>query len=194
LAFPLKPEQATRKDIIDVKLKAAGWNLSDRTQVIEEYDIEIGLPNGVKEPATPYQGHQFCDYVLMGRDGKPLAVVEAKKTSKDAAVGREQAKQYCQYIRDKQGYELPFCFYTNGHDIYFWDIGNYPPRKVFGFPTRDDLERFRYIQKSRKSLADELINTRIAGRDYQIQAIRSVMEGIENKRRKFLLIMATGTG
>jgi type I restriction enzyme R subunit len=187
-------EQLTRKEIIDIKLKAAGWNVSDRSQVVEEYDIQIGLPVGVQEPRTPYQGHQYCDYVLFGRDGKPLAVVEAKKTAKDAAVGREQAKQYCQHIRDTQGYDLPFCFYTNGHDIFFWDLGNYPPRKVFGFPTRDDLERFKYIQKSRRSLADELINTRIAGRDYQLQAIRSVLEGVEKKRRKFLLIMATGTG
>lgn len=187
-------EQLTRKEIIDIKLKAAGWNVSDRSQVVEEYDIQIGLPVGVQEPRTPYQGHQYCDYVLFGRDGKPLAVFEAKKTAKDAAVGREQAKQYCQHIRDTQGYDLPFCFYTNGHDIFFWDLGNYPPRKVFGFPTRDDLERFKYIQKSRRSLADELINSRIAGRDYQLQAIRSVLEGVEKKRRKFLLIMATGTG
>ncbi len=190
----MKSEHHTRKEIIDKRLMAAGWNVSDRSHVIEEYDILVGLPDGVQEPKTPYQGHQYCDYVLIGRDGKPLAVVEAKKTSKDAAVGREQAKQYCQHIHDKQGHELPLCFYTNGHDIFFWDLGNYPPRKVFGFPTRDDLERFRYIQKARKSLADELINTRIVGRDYQIQAIRAVLEGVEKKRRKFLLVMATGTG
>ncbi|MDD4347431.1 MAG: DEAD/DEAH box helicase family protein, partial [Desulfitobacteriaceae bacterium] len=70
----------------------------------------------------------------------------------------------------------------------------YPPRKVVGYPTRDDLERFQYIREHRKRLADELINTEIAGRDYQIRAIRSVMEGIEKKRRNFLLVMATGTG
>lgn len=187
-------EASTRKDIIDKKLSDAGWDITNRIQVLIEYDIEVGLPEGVSEPATQYQGHQYADYVLMGKDGKPLAVVEAKKTSKDAEVGREQAKQYCQNIRDKQGYELPFCFYTNGLDIFFWDLGNYPPRKVFGYPTRDDLERFRYIQKPRKSLAEELINTGIAGRDYQIQAIRSVLEAVEKKRRKFLLVMATGTG
>src|SRR5688500_3299186 len=100
----LKPEQQTRKEIIDKKLQAAGWILTDRSHVVEEYVIEIGLPVGVKEPTTPYQGNQYCDYVLLGRDGKPLAVVEAKKTSKDAAVGREQAKQYCQHIRDSQGH------------------------------------------------------------------------------------------
>jgi type I restriction enzyme, R subunit len=69
-----------------------------------------------------------------------------------------------------------------------------PPRKVVGFPTRDDLERFAYIRRNRKALTHEFINTSIAGRDYQIRAIRSVLEGIEQKKRNFLLVMATGTG
>jgi type I restriction enzyme R subunit len=148
----------------------------------------------VQEAPTPYAGRQFSDYVLLGKDGKPLAVVEAKKSSVDANIGKEQAKQYCTNIQAQQGGELPFCFYTNGHDIFFWDLGNYPPKKVYGFPTRDDLERYQYIRKSRKSLASELINTSIAGRDYQIASIRAVMEAVEKRKRKFLLVMATGTG
>jgi len=189
----LKNEKLTRKEIIDQRLKKAGWNVADRTQVIEEFDIIIDS-NLVQEAPTPYAGHQFSDYVLLGKDGKPFAVVEAKKTSVDAAVGREQAKQYCYNIQTTQGGELPFCFYTNGHDIYFWDLDNYPPKKVHGFPTRDDLERYQYIRKARKSLAGELINTKIAGRDYQIRSIRAVMEAVEKRKRKFLLVMATGTG
>ena len=189
----MKNENLTRKEIIDKRLKQAGWNVTDRTQVIEEFDILIDL-NLIKEGTTPYSGHQYSDYVLLGKDGKPLAVVEAKKTSVDAAIGREQAKQYCYNINTTQGVDLPFCFYTNGHDIFFWDLENYPPKKVFGFPTRDDLERYSYIRKARKSLTGELINTKIAGRDYQVRAIRSVMEAIEKRRRKFLLVMATGTG
>src|SRR5690606_40165814 len=85
-------------------------------------------------------------------------------------------------------YILPFSlhdalpiFYTNGHDIYFWDLENYPPQKVFGFPTRDDLERYAYIRKSRKPLTGELINTKIAGRTYQIQSIRAVMEAVRSE-------------
>ncbi|MEO1418496.1 MAG: DEAD/DEAH box helicase family protein [Bacteroidota bacterium] len=76
----------------------------------------------------------------------------------------------------------------------FWNLEHYPPKKVVGFPTRDYLERYKYIRKNKKPLITELINTRIAGRDYQIQAIRSVMEAIEKKQTKFLLVMATGTG
>ncbi len=187
----MKNEKQTRKEIIDTRLKQAGWNVTDRTQVIEEFDIHFTV---VEEPATPYAGHQFSDYVLLGKNGKPLAVVEAKKTSVNAALGREQAKQYCYNIQSTQGGELPFCFYTNGHDIYFWDLDNYPPKKVYGFPTRDDLERYAYIRRARKALAGELINTKIAGRNYQIGAIRAVMESVENRKRKFLLVMATGTG
>ena len=187
----MKTEKLTRKEIIDNRLKQAGWNVTDRTQVIEEFDIHLTV---VEEPATPYAGHQYSDYVLLGKDGKPLAVVEAKKTSVDAALGREQAKQYCTNIQSTQCVDLPFCFYTNGHDIYFWDLDNYPPKKVYGFPTRDDLERYAYIRKARKQLAGELINTKIAGRNYQIASIRAVMEAVEKRKRKFLLVMATGTG
>jgi type I restriction enzyme R subunit len=189
-----KTEAQTRKEVINKKLLQAGWTVSDRTQVVEEFDIEITQPNEVRESVSPFSGHQFSDYVLLGKDGQPLAVVEAKKTSKDAELGREQAKQYCQNIQTQYGGALPFCFYTNGHVIYYWDLDNYPPKKVFGFPTRDDLERFQYIRNSRKPLASELINTKIAGWDFQIRAIRSVMEAIEQRKRKFLLVMATGTG
>ncbi len=186
-------EKLTRKEIIDNRLKKAGWLVGDLSQVVEEFDIVVD-ENVVREAVTPYSSHQFSDYVLLGKDGKPLAVVEAKKSAVDAAIGREQAKQYCYNIQNSKGGELPFCFYTNGHDIFFWDLENYPPKKVFGFPTRDDLERYQYIRKARKTLAGELINTKIAGRDYQISSIRAVMEAVEKRKRKFLLVMATGTG
>ncbi|OGB33548.1 MAG: restriction endonuclease subunit R [Burkholderiales bacterium RIFCSPLOWO2_12_FULL_61_40] len=189
-----KTEAQTRSELIDQHLAQSGWNVKDPTQVIEEFDILTALPLGVAEPRTPYEGHQFSDYVLLGKDRKPLAVVEAKKSSKDAAIGREQAKQYCYNIQTQLGGELPFCFYTNGLETHFWDLGSYPPRKVVGFPTRDDLERFAYIRRNRKPLTQEFINTSIAGRDYQIRAIRAVLEGIEQQKRDFLLVMATGTG
>lgn len=189
-----KSEAQTRADLIDQQLALSGWNVKDPTQVIEEFDILTALPEGVAEARTPYEGHQFSDYVLLGKDRKPLAVIEAKKTSRDAAIGREQAKQYCYNIQKQLSGELPFCFYTNGQSTYFWDLENAPPRKVIGFPTREDLERLAYIRRNRKPLTQEFINTSIAGRGYQIRAIRSVLEGIEQKKRDFLLVMATGTG
>ena len=188
-----KSEAQTRSEIIDKQLATAGWNVNNPTQVVQEFDILVDAKRAA-ERKTEYDGHQFSDYVLLGKDGKPLAVVEAKRSSRDAEYGREQAKQYCVNIQNQLGGDLPFCFYTNGLKIYFWDIGNYPPREIIGYPSREDFERLAYIRSNRKALSQELINADIAGRDYQIRAIRSVLEAIEAKKRDFLMVMATGTG
>jgi type I restriction enzyme R subunit len=187
-------EAQTRKKIIDKRLNLTGWDIKDPSQVTEELDIWIGLPNGVKEPQTPYQGHLFADYVLLGKNAKPIAVIEAKKTSVDAEIGKEQARNYAEKIKNTQNIPMPFVFYTNGHNIYYWDTERYPPRKVYGFPSRADLERIKFLRDNSTPLSSELIDSKISGRAYQIQAIRSILEKIENKKRKFLLVMATGTG
>ena len=129
-----KSEAQTRSELIDQQLAQSGWNVKDPTQVVEEFDILTALPEGVAEPRTPYEGHQFSDYVLLGKDRKPLAVIEAKKTSRDAAIGREQAKQYCYNIQKQVDCELPFCFYTNGHDLYLWDLENARHGRWSAFP------------------------------------------------------------
>lgn len=187
-------EAKTRQELIDKRLAEAGWNVKDPSQVTEELDIWVGLPEGIEEPLHEHQGHQYSDYVLLGDDGYPLAVVEAKKTSRDARLGQEQAKQYAENIVKTMKREMPFVMYTNGHDIYFWDTERYPPRKVHGFPTKKDLERIKFLRDDAKPLSQELINREISGRPYQIEAIRTVLEGVEKAQRKFLLVMATGTG
>ncbi|MFA7685276.1 MAG: DEAD/DEAH box helicase family protein, partial [Candidatus Gracilibacteria bacterium] len=191
---PHKTEAQTRWEIIDKRLAKAGWDVKNPSQVTPELDIWIGLPEGVTEARDEFQGHQFADYALLGEDGYPLAVVEAKKTSRDARVGQEQAKQYAENIRNRWDRDIPFVFYTNGNDIYFWDTEKYPPRKVYGFPTRKDLERLMFLRKNEKPLSQELISRDISGRAYQIEAIRSVFESIDKGKRKALLVMATGTG
>jgi type I restriction enzyme, R subunit len=187
-------EAKTRQDIIDKRLLKAGWKVDEPSHVTSELDIWVGLPANVSTPQHEYQGHQYADYALLGEDGYPLAVVEAKKTSKDARVGQEQARQYAENIQKNSGKDMPFVFYTNGHDIYFWDTEKYPPRKIHRFPTRKDLERMLFLRKNEKPLSQELINKDISGRPYQIEAIKSVFEEIEKSKRKFLLVMATGTG
>jgi type I restriction enzyme R subunit len=187
-------EAQTRKEIIDLRLSKAGWNVNDPSQVSEELDIISDLKKA-EDPAAKYAGHLFSDYALLGRDGYPLAVVEAKKSYRNAEEGKIQSLIYAETIqKNNPERDMPFVIYTNGHDIFFWNSQVYPPRKVYGFPTRDDLERLRFIRNNGGSLSEELINTDISGRPYQIAAIRSVLEGIERKRRKFLLVMATGTG
>lgn len=188
-------EAQTRQQIIDGRLLKAGWDVSNPSQVTSELDIWIGIPDELRDaPLTEYSGHQFADYALLGDDGTPIAVVEAKKTSRDARIGQEQARQYAENIQKTTGKDIPFVFYTNGNDIYFWDTEKYPPRKVYGFPTKQDLERLMFLRKNEKPLSQELIDRDISGRPYQIEAIRSVFENIEKGRRKALLVMATGTG
>lgn len=187
-------EAKTRQEIIDKRLLESGWDVANVSQVTSELSIWIGLPNGAKEPEYKHQGFQYADYALLGDDGYPLAIVEAKKTSKDARIGQEQARQYADNIQKNSGKDMPFVFYTNGYDIYFWDTEKFPPRKVYGFPSKKDLERMLFLRKNEKPISQELINKDIAGRPYQIEAIRSVFENLDNGKRKSLLVMATGTG
>ncbi|MCW3090502.1 MAG: Type site-specific deoxyribonuclease [Ferruginibacter sp.] len=188
----MRTEKLTRKELIDIHLKKAGWDVNDSTQIAQEYGIAYKKNIAAEEQAV--YGNQFCDYLLLGRDRKPIAVLEAKKTSKDAQLGKEQARQYAVNIQKETKGIVPFVLYSNGHETYFWDTENYPPRRIFGLPTLNDLERLQNLNESKKPLSVELINPKIAGRPYQIKAIRAVMEAIEQKKRKFLLVMATGTG
>ncbi len=150
---------------------------------------------GIAEPQEAYgTQHEYADYLLLGRNELPLAIVEAKRTSKNARMGQRQADGYADNIKAKYGIE-PFIFLTNGEDILFWDRQRYPPRLVYGFFERRDLERlFFQRQEAVKNLIDVKINPDIADRDYQAEAIRTILGGLQNGRRKFLLVMATGTG
>ena len=101
-------ESETRAKLIDKRLLNAGWDVNDYTQVVQEYTIKGS--SVLSDASSPYTSTQFSDYILLGRDGKPLAVVEAKQSSKDAELGREQAKQYAVRIADESDTPLPFCF------------------------------------------------------------------------------------
>lgn len=189
-------EADTRQQLIDEQLRRAGWTLDDPSQVVEELDIHLagGTVGAVSERAQrEYRGHQFVDYALKLR-GQMAAVVEAKKTSRDARVGQEQALQYAENIQRIEGGAVPWVFYANGHETYFWDSERYPPVRVHGFASRDDLEWWHERRASQRALSGELIDAAIAGRDYQLAGIRRVLEDIEARRRKFLMVMATGTG
>jgi type I restriction enzyme R subunit len=188
-------EAETRRHLIDEALRLAGWNVDDPSQVVQELDIYIQGKNRkfAAENASPYKGHHFADYALVV-EGKPVAVIEAKKTAASAELGREQALQYAKEIQEIFGGPMPFVFYTNGYETYFWEVDFYPPMKVYGFPTRYDLSWMISRRDTRRPFSVEMINTNIAGRGYQIEAIRVVLEQIEKKRRNMLLVMATGTG
>lgn len=178
-------EAQTRKNIIDKKLLEVGWDINNPSLVSSEHEILHQNANT--------SGIGYSDYILMGKDNVPLAVVEAKKSTTNAEKGREQAKQYADGIEKMYGFR-PFIFYTNGYDIFFWDDTRYPPRKVYGFFTREDLETKKYQNEQRRPLSTSLIENSIVNRPYQIEAIRSTLEHFSSGRRKALIVMATGTG
>ena len=139
-------------------------------------------------------GEGRVDYALWGADGKPLALVEAKRARKDSRGGRQQAKLYADCLEKAYG-RRPIIFYTNGRDHWLWDDAFYPPRAVSGFLKRDELEALLQRRSARKPLAEAEIDAKIAKRFYQQRAIRRVGEAFEAQRqRKALLVMATGAG
>lgn len=181
-------ETQTRQRYIDNQLVEAGWG-NDERSVLEEFALGT-----LKERQAEYgEKIGFVDYVLIGKDGKPLAVVEAKRTSRDPLVGKRQAANYADQIKKKFGID-PFIFLTNGNEILFWDRDRYAPRNVSGFFTREDLERLLHQKRYATPLAQVELKPNVVGRPYQNEAIRRVTEAIEAARRKFLLVMATGTG
>ncbi|WP_295220770.1 DEAD/DEAH box helicase family protein [uncultured Chryseobacterium sp.] len=179
---PIDPDEAkTRELLIDYMLEEAGWDLSLANT--KEFRVK-GMPNNLEEG--------YADYVLWGNDGRPLAVVEAKRTARDHHSGRHQAELYAKCFEKEYG-QLPNIFLTNGYEISFYDW-NYPIRPVQGYYTRDELILNIQRRTSKHNLNDITIDEDITNRYYQIEAIKSVAERLEARHRGALLVMATGTG
>jgi type I restriction enzyme, R subunit len=189
-------ESQTRLHLIDANLKEAGWfNLSEGRDL--EFPVK-GMPVNQDNP----QGNGFVDYVLWDDNGLPLALIEAKRTSKDLEIGRHQAFLYANCL-EAMYKQRPTIFYSNGYETKIWEDTLYStPRSVHGFYTKDELQWLIQKRKTIKDLRTGNINTAIAGRSYQIEAIRRVSEsfvtdkpgGIGGNQRRALLVMATGSG
>ena len=182
-------EAETRKLYIDLMLKEAGWEVLDTEGAIQpskaciEVEVE-GMPNN--------EGIGYCDYVLFGSNGLPLAVVEAKRTSVSPIKGKHQAELYAECLEKRYGVK-PVIYYTNGFETYIIDGLGYPPRRLYAFHTESDLELL--IQKrERHDITDFSVKDNITDRHYQKMAIKSVCEHFNGKHRRGLLVMATGTG
>jgi len=179
-------EYETRRRYIDLDMKLMGWKFDG-----VDADVQIEYP--VENMAGVIGQQGFVDYVLFGRDGLPLAVVEAKRTSKDPNVGRKQAVLYADCLERKFG-SRPMMFTTNGFDTYFWDDKTAPQRKVSGIFSKGDLEKLMNRRTERKELSAVPIDDKITDRYYQKAAIRAVCDQLALGFRKHLLVMATGTG
>ena len=182
-------EAETRKLYIDLMLKEAGWDVLDTDGAIQpskaciEVEVE-GMPNG--------EGKGYCDYVLFGSNGLPLAVIEAKRTSVSPVKGKHQAELYADCLEKRYGVR-PVIYYTNGFETNIIDGLGYPPRRLYAFHTEGDLELL--IQKrKRHDITDFSVKDSITDRHYQKMAIKSVCEHFNTKHRRGLLVMATGTG
>ena len=175
-------EAETRQLFIDTLLKEAGWQLEPK----KNCEVAVsGMPGG---------GKGFVDYVLWGDDGRPLALIEAKRTTKNSVDGQQQAKLYADCLEAQYG-QRPLIFYSNGYEHWLWDDVTDPPRPVQGFYKKAELELAIQRRSSRKQLAAATINSAIVERHYQIRAVRRVGESFEaDHQRKALLVMATGAG
>lgn len=179
-------EYETRKKYIDVDLKLLGWELDgENADVWEEYEVNDMMGTlGQKG---------YIDYVLFGKDGLPLAVIEAKRSSKDPHIGRKQAMLYADCLERKFG-RRPMMFTTNGFETYFWDDRTALERKVSSVFSKNDLQKLMNRRTERKALDSIPIDDKITDRYYQKEAIRAVCEHITQGFRRNLLVMATGTG
>jgi len=182
-------EATTRQRLIDAMLVAARWKVGQCGASTDEVGQEIEIPQPQNKTGIGY-----ADYVLWGDDGKPLAVVEAKRTAKDADAGRTQAKLYADGLEQKYG-QRPVIFYTNGFDIYIWDDAQkQTPRRLFGFYSKESLQ-YLLFQRHEKLALDSLTpKSEIAGRMYQIETIKRICERFSLGYRKSLVVLATGTG
>ena len=182
-------EDTTRQRLIDSMLAEAGWDIGaqgiNTAEVVQELEVPF-------QPTATTLG--YADYVLVNDDGKPLAVIEAKKTAKDANIGRKQAQLYADGLEKQQG-QRPVIFYTNGYDNWIWDDAlNYPPRRLFGFYSKDSLQYLVQQRQLRKSLDTLSPRVDITNRLYQLETIKRVTERFSKGYRKALIVQATGTG
>lgn len=182
----MNPNEAqTRKQLIDGHIAKAGWNLFDPNEV--RFEVTAS-----GDDDDWFDG--ITDYSLYAPNGEIIAIVEAKRQSRSPQTARRQAELYVERIQRNQSFR-PFVFLTNGVEIWFWNTEEETPREVAGFFSREDLERMLFIKQNKLPLAEASIDTDISGRLYQQEAIRRVSKTFEvDKKRRALLVMATGTG
>ena len=168
----MNSNEAFARTLIDAQLKDQGWN-NDGISIRHEYTIDANR----------------ADYLLCGREGRGLAIVEAKRESINAAEAAEQARHNAEMAN------VPFVFLANGKEILFWDWQREAhPRPVRTFFSQSDLERRAATRQIRVDPLSIAIDQRIAGRDYQQECVETLCCEIGFGRRKLLVEMATGTG
>jgi type I restriction enzyme R subunit len=192
-------EFQTRKQKIDLLLKEQGWKVGDRAKVIIEVDTKQSNFRSqnyktVFETLKNDMESKYVDYLLLDSFGAPIAIIEAKRTSRDPIItAQKQAEEYANDIKAQTGKDV-FIFLSNGYEIWFWDRERYGPRIVKGFFSQRDLERLRFQNEKKRPLTDIDIDRKIVDRTKSIESTKRVLEHIQKGNRKALIVMATGTG
>ncbi|HBE67048.1 MAG TPA: restriction endonuclease subunit R [Planctomycetaceae bacterium] len=182
-------EEETRSYLIDAMLADVGWDVGVGTTSTDDVKKELLLSG---QPTD--SGDGYADYALMDDNGKPLAVIEAKRTSKNPKDGRKQAELYADALEAEHG-QRPVIFYTNGYDLWIWnDRAGEPDRKIYAFYSKDSLKHLHFQRTAQKPLSAIGGNPDIAGYPHQLESVRRVVEQFAEKKRKALIVMATGTG
>lgn len=182
-------EAETRARIIDMDLRAAGWDVSLDDSSTEEVGKEVEVSGQPTQTGVGY-----VDYVLWDDDGKPLALIEAKRTRESVEKGRQQAILYANALEKQYG-QRPVIFYSNGYDIRILDDAQgYNSRKLYGYYSKSSLQYLIKQRSLKKNLNRTPIDTNVAGRLYQMESISRVCERFTDKHRRALVVQATGTG
>jgi len=181
----MNQNEAYSRVVIDRKLREAGWDIEDSNQVVFEDHGNAGR----------------ADYILKGKNRKPIALIEAKAPDIDPYTVKQQALNY---VDTQYKSQIDYIYLANDHSIYYWDLSSGDAVPVPAFFSQDDLERKHHasyidsseplMQKAVNSDYFKDIDSAIKLRPYQIEAFNSIADNYDQGKRSFLLEMATGTG
>lgn len=181
-------ESQTRLDLIDPKLKSAGWGVVKDSFIKVEFPISKGRLLGNKRRAQPLS----ADYVLVYKN-RYLAVIEAKKRDLHYTDGLSQAKDYASRLN------VRFTYSTNGLQIYKVDMQEGLEEDCLSFPSPEELWDMTFPKE--QTVLEKLFEVPFEDkggswepRYYQNNAITKTLEAVADDKKRILLTLATGTG
>jgi type I restriction enzyme R subunit len=186
-------EAKTREEFIDKELKKRGWLKKYIKDEVNSVKSDFKNKNYVLAGGSIEKDvDRFIDYLLLNEDYSPLAIIEAKKFSRNPEKGRIQARTYVKDIEKQIGEIIPI-FLTNGHKWIHIDSHGVE-RNVSGPFSQEDLKRRRQLYLNEKNPVKVNINNKIVDRERSVITVSKLAEHFNQGHRKALIHMATGTG
>ncbi len=187
-------ETETRELITD-SLKKAGWQLHKNMRY--EYKITDGRVHINEDDEPVREKALFADYLLFAPNGKPLAVVEAKREGQLEGTGIQQAINYATLL------DAPFAFSSNGKSFEFYCLSTAKEESfdMDSFPSQKELWARYCTNQNYTSEQLEIIEkpyyNDVDGREpryYQRIVIDRVVDAFARGQKRMMFVMATGTG